>query len=132
MNATPAPRRTGPFRADHVGSLLRPQRLLDARKQRDEGKLPATRLREVEDECIREAVHLQEEVGLRVVTDGEFRRNSWNKDRGLQVPARGDAVHPQSLHPLADPDAFPRWPRSDQPRRLSRHGDVLRRSRARL
>ena len=69
-----APRATPPFRADHVGSLLRPPELLRAR---DEG---AANLREVEDEAIRAAVRMQEEIGLRVATDGEFRRASWHMD----------------------------------------------------
>jgi 5-methyltetrahydropteroyltriglutamate--homocysteine methyltransferase len=69
-----------PFRADHVGSLLRPKRLADARAQAKEGKLPADALKAVEDECIREAVALQEGVGLHAVTDGEFRRDFWHID----------------------------------------------------
>jgi 5-methyltetrahydropteroyltriglutamate--homocysteine methyltransferase len=73
-------RTTPPFRADHVGSLLRPARLLEAREQHQAGQLPAERLREVEDECIREVVRMQESVGLRAATDGEFRRTSWHMD----------------------------------------------------
>ncbi|WP_433380676.1 5-methyltetrahydropteroyltriglutamate--homocysteine S-methyltransferase [Actinoplanes sp. CA-142083] len=73
-------RDTPPFRADHVGSLLRPQRLLDARQQRAEGKLDADELRAVEDEAIRDVVRMQRDVGLRSATDGEFRRTSWHMD----------------------------------------------------
>nr|BFE82077.1 hypothetical protein GCM10020093_046780 [Planobispora longispora] len=69
-----------PFRADHVGSLLRPERLLRARDDHAAGRLPAGRLREIEDEAIREAVRRQEEIGLRSATDGEFRRASWHMD----------------------------------------------------
>jgi len=69
-----------PFRADHVGSLLRPQRLLQAREQREAGKITADALRTVEDDCIREAVKLQEDVGLKGITDGEFRRTNWSSD----------------------------------------------------
>ena len=69
-----------PFRADHVGSLVRPRRLLDARKARAEGKLPPEKLRALEDEEIREAIALQERVGLQAITDGEFRRQNW-RDR---------------------------------------------------
>ena len=73
-------RDTPPFRADHVGSLLRPPELLRAREDSAAGRLDAEALRAVEDEAIREVVRLQEEVGLRTVTDGEFRRASWHMD----------------------------------------------------
>ena len=70
-----------PFRADHVGSLLRPMRLLQARADRAEGRLDdPDELRRIEDDAIRDAVALQERVGLRSVTDGEFRRASWHMD----------------------------------------------------
>jgi 5-methyltetrahydropteroyltriglutamate--homocysteine methyltransferase len=69
-----------PFRADHVGSLLRPRNLLIAREEFAEGNLSADRLRAVEDAAIKEAVRMQEEVGLRSATDGEFRRASWHMD----------------------------------------------------
>jgi 5-methyltetrahydropteroyltriglutamate--homocysteine methyltransferase len=74
-------RRTAPpFRADHVGSLLRPPRLLQARQDHAVGRLSTERLRAVEDEAIREVVEMQEEVGLQSATDGEFRRASWHMD----------------------------------------------------
>jgi 5-methyltetrahydropteroyltriglutamate--homocysteine methyltransferase len=70
-----------PFRADHVGSLLRPQHLLQARADLAEGRLSdPDELRRIEDDAIREAVALQERVGLRSATDGEFRRASWHMD----------------------------------------------------
>ena len=69
-----------PFRADHVGSLLRPRRLLDARDARQAGVLSAPALREIEDEAIREVVRMQEDAGLQSATDGEFRRASWHMD----------------------------------------------------
>jgi 5-methyltetrahydropteroyltriglutamate--homocysteine methyltransferase len=69
-----------PFRADHVGSLLRPPRLLAARAERAAGQMSAEQLRAVEDDAIREVVKLQEDVGLRSATDGEFRRTSWHMD----------------------------------------------------
>jgi len=69
-----------PFRADHVGSLLRPQRLLDARDAKSRGLLTAAALREVEDACIREVVALQEDLGYQGITDGEFRRTWWHLD----------------------------------------------------
>jgi 5-methyltetrahydropteroyltriglutamate--homocysteine methyltransferase len=69
-----------PFRADHVGSLLRPRRLLEAREALAAGTIDAEALRAVEDDAIREAVRKQEEIGLRSATDGEFRRASWHMD----------------------------------------------------
>ncbi len=75
-----APRTTPPFRADHVGSLLRPQFLLDARDQRKRNEISADDLRKVEDQAIREVVKLQENIGLQVTTDGEFRRTYWHLD----------------------------------------------------
>ena len=69
-----------PFRADHVGRLIRPHALLEARKARAEGKLAGGALHAIEDEAIRDAVALQERVGLQAITDGEFRRNNW-RDR---------------------------------------------------
>ena len=65
------------FRADHVGSLLRPQKLLEARASWKGGKLTFEALQNIEDEAIREVVKLQENVGLKAITDGEFRRENW-------------------------------------------------------
>jgi 5-methyltetrahydropteroyltriglutamate--homocysteine methyltransferase len=73
-------RTTPPFRADHVGSLLRPKRLLEARDAKSRGALDAAGLRAVEDDCIREVVRLQEELGYHGITDGEFRRTWWHLD----------------------------------------------------
>ena len=75
-----SPRTTPPFRADHVGSLLRPPGLLQAREDLKAGRIDADELRGVEDEAIRDAVRKQEEVGLQSATDGEFRRASWHMD----------------------------------------------------
>jgi methionine synthase II (cobalamin-independent) len=69
-----------PFRADHVGSLLRPPELLEARADHEAGRLSAEELRRAEDAAIRDAVRMQEEIGLEGVTDGEFRRGSWHMD----------------------------------------------------
>jgi 5-methyltetrahydropteroyltriglutamate--homocysteine methyltransferase len=74
------PRTKPPFRADHVGSLLRPPHLLQARDDSSQGRIDADELREIEDHAIREAVRMQEEVGLQSATDGEFRRESWHMD----------------------------------------------------
>jgi len=73
-------RMSPPFRADHVGSLLRPPRLLQAREDHAAGKLDAAGLRAVEDEAIRAVVAKQESIGLQSATDGEFRRASWHMD----------------------------------------------------
>ncbi len=69
-----------PFRADHVGSLLRPRSLLDARAKLQAGQISRAELRAAEDEAITAAVRLQEEIGLHGVTDGEYRRGSWHMD----------------------------------------------------
>jgi 5-methyltetrahydropteroyltriglutamate--homocysteine methyltransferase len=69
-----------PFRAEHVGSLLRPPQLLAARDRFREGRISAAERAAVEDEAIREIVRRQEEIGLAAVTDGEFRRESWHLD----------------------------------------------------
>ncbi|HEY8580155.1 MAG TPA: 5-methyltetrahydropteroyltriglutamate--homocysteine S-methyltransferase [Beijerinckiaceae bacterium] len=69
-----------PYRADHVGSLLRPAALIEARAAWSAGRLPAEELRRMEDEAIRAAVALQEEAGLESITDGEFRRAFWHVD----------------------------------------------------
>ena len=73
-------RTSPPFRADHVGSLLRPPELLQAREDFKEGRIDGDELRGIEDEAIRDVVRKQEEVGLQSATDGEFRRASWHMD----------------------------------------------------
>ncbi len=84
--ATAAPSAPGPssarppFRADHVGSLLRPPEVLQARDDFAAGRISADDLRGVEDAAIREVVRKQQEAGLRSATDGEFRRESWHMD----------------------------------------------------
>jgi 5-methyltetrahydropteroyltriglutamate--homocysteine methyltransferase len=69
-----------PFRADHVGSILRPPELLKARKDFEAGRIDADELRGIEDEAISRIVRKQEEIGLQSATDGEFRRASWHMD----------------------------------------------------
>src|SRR5699024_1022146 len=69
-----------PFRADHVGSLLRPENLHQARKEFKEGVITAEQLRYVETKEIKRIVDKQIEVGLELVTDGEFRRTWWHLD----------------------------------------------------
>lgn len=68
------------FRADHVGSLLRPPELLQARERRQRNEISAAELRALEDRCIGDVVKMQEDIGLRAVTDGEYRRRLWNVD----------------------------------------------------
>jgi 5-methyltetrahydropteroyltriglutamate--homocysteine methyltransferase len=76
MAAAPKP----PFRADHVGSLLRPHALHEARAKAQKGEISAAELCEVEDEAIRDVVALQESAGLQAITDGEFRRGHYLVD----------------------------------------------------
>jgi 5-methyltetrahydropteroyltriglutamate--homocysteine methyltransferase len=68
-----------PFRAEHVGSLPRPEQLLQARETFRAGKLGKAELTRIEDECIREAVAMQERVGIGAITDGEFRKTGWRE-----------------------------------------------------
>ncbi len=74
------PRTRAPFRADHVGSLLRPPALLEARARHAAGEIDDDALRQVEDASIDDVIRMQESVGLQTVTDGEFRRTSWHMD----------------------------------------------------
>ena len=93
-----------PFRADHVGSLLRPPELLRARADHAAGRIAHAELRRIEDAAVRQAVRMQEDVGLQGVTDGEFRRLDWLMDfkfgiggverldaAAVKVPFRSDA-----------------------------------------
>jgi len=73
-------RQRPPFRADHVGSLLRPPELQAARAEHAAGRLPAEQLRAIEDRCIEQAIRMQEDIGLRAATDGEYRRAYWHYD----------------------------------------------------
>ncbi|HEY3766028.1 MAG TPA: hypothetical protein VGL44_12800, partial [Gaiellales bacterium] len=86
-----------PFRADHVGSLLRPAALMQARADHAEGRIPAAQLRTAEDEAIRAAILMQRDAGLRSATDGEFRRASWHMDFIYQLggvsQVEGERIH---------------------------------------
>jgi len=88
-----------PFRADHVGSLLRPRAVLDARAKLAAGTITAEELRAVEDEAIRDVVAMQRDVGLHSATDGEFRRTSWHMDfiyrLGGVSQVEGEQIHVQ-------------------------------------
>jgi 5-methyltetrahydropteroyltriglutamate--homocysteine methyltransferase len=74
-----------PFRADHVGSLLRPRHVLQAREDHAAGTIDAAELHAIEDEAVRELVRMQEDVGLQSATDGELRRSSWHMDFIYQI-----------------------------------------------
>ena len=93
-----------PFRAEVVGSLLRPARLVAVRERAAAGTLDAAGLRVVEDECIREAVKKQESVGLQVVTDGEFRRTWWNHDFMGQIGGVKVSEDPTALRFVGSTD----------------------------
>ena len=87
-----------PFRADHVGSYLRPERLRAARERFAAGHMAAQELHAIEDECIRDVVHAQERVGLNGITDGEFRRTFFHVDflerlHGVEVRYGEFAAH---------------------------------------
>jgi 5-methyltetrahydropteroyltriglutamate--homocysteine methyltransferase len=84
------PDTTAPYRADEVGSLLRPPALKEARARREKGEIAPAQLKAVEDEEIRKVVRKQEDVGLQLATDGEFRRSWWHFDffdglKGVEV-----------------------------------------------
>jgi 5-methyltetrahydropteroyltriglutamate--homocysteine methyltransferase len=119
-----------PFRADHVGSYLRPRRLADARARRAAGDISAAALRQIEDDCIRDVVRRQQDVGLKGITDGEFRRTffhvdfleqlagvtvtygefktAFRKDDGTEVGFRPPTMHVESRlehsHPIQGAD----------------------------
>jgi 5-methyltetrahydropteroyltriglutamate--homocysteine methyltransferase len=102
---------TPPFRADHVGSLLRPDHLLKARDDHAAGRIDADELRSVEDEAIRDVVRMQEDVGLQSATDGEFRRTSWHMDFIYQLggirQVEGDSLHVRFHNEEGDYDYAP-------------------------
>ncbi|MBM3368364.1 MAG: 5-methyltetrahydropteroyltriglutamate--homocysteine S-methyltransferase [Betaproteobacteria bacterium] len=83
-----------PFRADQVGSLLRPKELADARKQFKAGALDAAALKSIEDRCILDAVRTQEATGLASITDGEMRRDWWHLDFMTQLDGVTAVVNP--------------------------------------
>ena len=101
-------RTTPPFRADHVGSFLRPKYLLDAREQAAKGALSKEDLRKVEDKAIAEIVQFQEDVGLQAVTDGEFRRTYFHIDfleqlGGVKTDIPVTITKPDGTQELAPP-----------------------------
>ncbi|MDE2396638.1 MAG: 5-methyltetrahydropteroyltriglutamate--homocysteine S-methyltransferase [Burkholderiales bacterium] len=101
-------RTTPPFRADHVGSFLRPKFLLDAREQKARGEITAEQLRAVEDKAIAEIVEVQQDVGLQSITDGEFRRTYFHIDfleqlGGVQTDIPVTIRKPDGSEELAPP-----------------------------
>jgi 5-methyltetrahydropteroyltriglutamate--homocysteine methyltransferase len=107
------PRATPPFRADHVGSLLRPARLKRAREAFGAGEIDARELQDIEDDAIAEAVEMQRAVGLASATDGEFRRGSWHMDfiYRLGGVTRGERQQAVRFHnPAGDLEFAPATP----------------------
>jgi len=101
-------RTTPPFRADHVGSFLRPEFLLDARAQREKREITPEQLRAVEDKAIAEIVQFQADVGLQSITDGEFRRTYFHIDflnqlGGVQTDIPVTVIQPDGSEELAPP-----------------------------
>ncbi|HEY8711029.1 MAG TPA: 5-methyltetrahydropteroyltriglutamate--homocysteine S-methyltransferase [Burkholderiaceae bacterium] len=101
-------RNTPPFRADHVGSFLRPKFLLDARAQRANGEITAEQLRAVEDKAITEIVKFQHDVGLQSITDGEFRRTYFHIDfleqlGGVKTDIPVTVIKPDGSEELSPP-----------------------------
>ena len=100
-----------PFRADHVGSLLRPPELTAARAEFKAGRIDADALRAVEDAAILDVIELQHSAGLQTVTDGEFRRTSWHMDFIYQLggveQVEGEALHVQFRNAEGEYDYAP-------------------------
>ena len=94
------PRDVPPFRADHVGSFLRPESVRKARLEAQQGLISPEELRAVEDDAIRALVKKEKECGLRAVTDGEFRRSWWHYDffAGLEGIEKVAAEKPLAFH----------------------------------
>ena len=100
-----------PFRADHVGSLLRPPELRAAHERSLKGDFPVHELRELQDRCIREVIAMQEAIGLHSITDGEFRRSSFHSDfiskldgasaGGSNAPGSGGQFGPRAFEVTA-------------------------------
>ncbi len=103
MNASIQANGRPPFRADHIGSLLRPPKLRQAFREHAEGRLPEAGFRAIQDQAIREVVQLQEDCGLQVATDGEFRRTSYwarfvERTQGLEVRQARFKFHDEHGH----------------------------------
>jgi 5-methyltetrahydropteroyltriglutamate--homocysteine methyltransferase len=125
-----------PFRADEVGSLLRSGPIKDARAGREQGAITADQLREVEDREIEKIIKKQEEVGLKLATDGEYRRSWWHLDffwglTGCEklkldhgIKFHGVETKPESVHIVGKLDFPPNHPMLDHFRFLKAHTRV--------
>jgi methionine synthase II (cobalamin-independent) len=104
-----------PYRADHVGSLLRPPEVLEARNALSSGQIDASQLKAIEDKAVLDAIELQKQVGLDVYSDGEFRRSGWAGDFGEAVEGyvRGEA--PVRMH----------WRGAERPQTGTQEGRVI-------
>ena len=97
---------TGPFpRAHHVGSFIRPDNLIKAREAVEQKKMPDAELKRIQEAAIRDVVKMQEDLGLKVVTDGEYNRGSWQRDFLLLVDGwakdqDANTAFSQSVEPL--------------------------------
>ena len=125
-----------PFRADHVGSFLRPASLKQARTKREKGEITAAQLKEIEDREIEKVIRKQEEIGLKLATDGEFRRSWWHYDffgmldgveivegrTGIQF--QGVLTKPQVIH-IKDRIGFSNHPMVEHFRFLKAHTKVM-------
>ena len=80
LNVMSMERSTPPFRAEHVGSLIRPDALITARERAEKGEIASHELKRVQQAAIRDVVRLQEELGFKLATDGEYNRGSWHRD----------------------------------------------------
>jgi 5-methyltetrahydropteroyltriglutamate--homocysteine methyltransferase len=129
-------RTKAPFRADHVGSFLRPAALKEARAKREQGAITAAELKAVEDREIEKIIKKQEEIGLKLATDGEFRRSWWHfdflgmldgvelyeSDQGIQF--RGVQTKAQSLR-IVGKVGFSNHPMLEHFKFLKAHTSVL-------
>ena len=98
MSAAMTGRTSPPFRADHVGSLLRPPQVVAARSDRAAGRITEGELRGIEDDAITDIVRMQENVGLQTATDGEFRRASWHMDFIYQLGGIAPGSEQMAVH----------------------------------
>jgi 5-methyltetrahydropteroyltriglutamate--homocysteine methyltransferase len=98
----PMPQARPPFRADHVGSFLRPEPLKEARAKWEKGEITSAQLKQVEDQEIAKLIRKQEEIGLKLATDGEFRRSWWHFDffgllDGVKLDDTGHGIQFQGI-----------------------------------
>jgi 5-methyltetrahydropteroyltriglutamate--homocysteine methyltransferase len=125
-----------PFRADEVGSLLRPQRIKEARAQLEKGEINAEDLRRIEDSEIEKVVHKQASIGLKLATDGEFRRSWWHFDflshltgcelfhPDLGIQLAGVQTRPAAVRVIGKVDFPDDHPMLDHFRFLKKHADA--------